>query len=635
MEHKLLQPFLAAIAAGLLLAVLSMSGSANPAALADWSQDNLLVNPDFEEGFSIWQGTSEVTVADGWVPWWVQGTEEQVREGYFKRPEFKPELERELRPDGTVRRFGVWFFHGDKAQHYFNSFGTHDAGLYQQVPVPPGSYLEFSAWVRVHSSDCDDPCVSPLEPCNERGNSHGAYRIAVGIDPQGAVPTSLGAPPPDTVIWSDLTVPPYDTWVQVRVFAQAEADTVTVYLRGWPEWPVKHNDAYWDSAALHVLPGTPTPTNTLPPSSTPTITLTPTQTGTPTQTPTMTPTLPRDKLRYLPLVNRDWAPPTPAWTPTMTPSATGTFTPTPTATDTCTPTPTPTGSPACVEGVTNGDFEADEGWQFGPTLRPPGYVIDPAGGQSRVLRLGIPNPAEDLETWSYAWQTVSLPPGASEVALTFRYYGISRGVSGDWAEALIRDATGVPLKLILWLPSPALGTQRWETVNMLLPPDLLSRLADDSLQLYFNVYNDGDGAPAALYLDDVSLLACPARARAPVPPGSDIRIVYPIRHHPGQENFWLPDTCRELEFESVLIQNVGTTAPNMGGWTLSDREGNVFTFPELVLEPGAKVRVWTQAGENVPTDLYWGRSEPVWNNDSDEAVLRDDLGTEVARLGYP
>jgi len=653
MKNKSAQYLIFAITAGLLLTIMAAIGPQGQslAAPPGLQGENLLVNPGFEEGFSTWQGSGEVTVADGWVPWWTQGTEEQTQQGYFKRPEFKPELERVLRPDGSVERFGVWFFHGDKAQHYFTSWSTHDAGLYQQVQVPRGSLLEFSVWVRVHSSDCNDPCVSPLEPCSERGNSHGAYRTDVGIHPQGAVPATLGAPPPDGVIWAGLEMRPYDTWVQVRVFATAEADTVTVYLRGWPLFRVQHNDIYWDSAVLRVLNGTPTPTNTLPPSSTPTITPTPTQTGTPTVTPTVTPTLPRDKFVYLPQLSRAWEAPAPVWTPTHTPSATATatktFTPTPTATETATPvvtasttptvTPTGTSTPtsSCTEWVTNGNFEVDAAWQFGPTLRPPAYAADPTGGGSRVLRAGIAQDGEDVETWSYAWQTVSSLPAEASVTLQFRYYGVSADPVGDWAEALIRDANGVPLKLVLWLPGGALDTRRWETHSLTLPADWLARLAGQPLQLYFNVYNNGNGAPAALYLDDVSLLVCPAPPRAPVPPGSDIRIEYPIRAYPGQENFRLPSTCSELEFESVLILNNGTTMPDLTGWTLLDREGNTFTFPELLLKPGAKVRVWTQPGQDVPTDLYWGRSQPVWNNDSDEAILYDNLGTEVARRGYP
>jgi len=52
--------------------------------------DNLLRNPDFEEGFSQ-RGAGEMIVAHRWEPWWVQGTDDQIKEGYFYRPEYKPE----------------------------------------------------------------------------------------------------------------------------------------------------------------------------------------------------------------------------------------------------------------------------------------------------------------------------------------------------------------------------------------------------------------------------------------------------------------------------------------------------------------------------------------------------------------
>ena len=40
----------------------------------------VLRNPDFEEGFSVREAV-EVTVAEGWEPWWVEGTEEEQSGG--------------------------------------------------------------------------------------------------------------------------------------------------------------------------------------------------------------------------------------------------------------------------------------------------------------------------------------------------------------------------------------------------------------------------------------------------------------------------------------------------------------------------------------------------------------------------
>jgi hypothetical protein len=128
-----------------------------------------------------------------------------------------------------------------------------------------------------------------------------------------------------------------------------------------------------------------------------------------------------------------------------------------------------------------------------------------------------------------------------------------------------------------------------------------------------------------------------------VPPDADIRIEYPIRAYPGQENFDLP-SCDDLDFEAVLIKNHGLVDVNLKSWTLSDREGNVYLFPEVVMGPGDRLRLWTKPGPNITdgafTDLHWNLTTPVWNGPGegppfDEAVLADDTGAEVARRGYP
>jgi hypothetical protein len=219
---------------------------------------NLLLNPSFEDGFSA-RGAGEVEVADGWFPWWVQGTPDQTEIGYLRRPEYKAE-------DG--RRFGYRRIHGgDFGQKYFTTYSTHVAGIYQQIPVPQGYRVTFSIWAQVWSSSGDNP---------DDIVDHGDYKVSVGIDPKGGVDGSA----PD-VVWSQ-PVRAYNEWVQLQVTAVARASTVTVFTRGAPLYRVKHNDSYWDDAS--VVASAPPP----PPPTRPTATPTPKPTYTPR--PTFTPT---------------------------------------------------------------------------------------------------------------------------------------------------------------------------------------------------------------------------------------------------------------------------------------------------------------------------------------------------------
>ncbi|MCA9975650.1 MAG: lamin tail domain-containing protein [Anaerolineales bacterium] len=75
--------------------------------------------------------------------------------------------------------------------------------------------------------------------------------------------------------------------------------------------------------------------------------------------------------------------------------------------------------------------------------------------------------------------------------------------------------------------------------------------------------------------------------------------------------------------EFVRLQNFGGSAAVMTGWTLSDDDGRVFTFPGFSLAAGASVQVWTKAGANSATDLYWGDSLSIWTNTGDVAYLRN------------
>jgi endonuclease G len=91
----------------------------------------------------------------------------------------------------------------------------------------------------------------------------------------------------------------------------------------------------------------------------------------------------------------------------------------------------------------------------------------------------------------------------------------------------------------------------------------------------------------------------------------------------------------DLAGEYVLLQNGGTEAVTLTGWTLEDAAGVIYTFPVFTLAANAEVRVWVQAGSDAGANLYWGRTQPVWNNSGDTAILRDATGVEMSRFTYP
>jgi LysM repeat protein len=87
----------------------------------------------------------------------------------------------------------------------------------------------------------------------------------------------------------------------------------------------------------------------------------------------------------------------------------------------------------------------------------------------------------------------------------------------------------------------------------------------------------------------------------------------------------------QVEQERIVMTNSGTRLADMMGWTLSDGDGNVYTFPSFRLwGNGSSVTVHTRVGEDgsPPSNFFWGKLTSVWST-GDEATLRDGEGNVV------
>lgn len=91
---------------------------------------------------------------------------------------------------------------------------------------------------------------------------------------------------------------------------------------------------------------------------------------------------------------------------------------------------------------------------------------------------------------------------------------------------------------------------------------------------------------------------------------------------------------RDVDGEYAVIENRSRLPVALGNWTLRDRAGHVFSFPEFTLAPGSRCRVRTGRGTDTATDLYWNRGAAVWNNEGDQAVLRNRRGLTVHVYTY-
>jgi|GEM_PF-3316989 len=94
---------------------------------------------------------------------------------------------------------------------------------------------------------------------------------------------------------------------------------------------------------------------------------------------------------------------------------------------------------------------------------------------------------------------------------------------------------------------------------------------------------------------------------------------------------------QKLNEEYVTFENTGSVAVDLDGWTVEDEGANhTYTFQGFTLQPGDTVTLRTgngtdDSGSVADADVYWGKSQPVWNNTGDTASLYRPDGTLEAR----
>jgi hypothetical protein len=187
--------------------------------------ENVLNNPSFEgpPGSSTlqekgWRSSLSSWMPNGWQPW-------------FRRGGLNPSIGRE--PEFAIKFRPSQAHDGGWHVAWFNSYGTHDGGIFQRVLAPKGATATFTLWMWGWSNKDD-----------VWGRSQAVYHKWVGIDPFGGTnpdsPTVKWFGPEDTM----------DKWVRMEISAVVEGDAVTVFARGKPDFPMKNNAVIADDASL-------------------------------------------------------------------------------------------------------------------------------------------------------------------------------------------------------------------------------------------------------------------------------------------------------------------------------------------------------------------------------------------------
>jgi hypothetical protein len=127
---------------------------------------------------------------------------------------------------------------GETAQCWFLNWAVMDAGVYQLVrTAQAGAWYRFSVSAQAWCDEGNDPRVS-----------QGEMYVALGIDPYGRTePFGMG------VLWSRWAWVSADHERVESPIVQAQGGLVTVYVRAWNKWRLRHNDVYVDAARLDLV----------------------------------------------------------------------------------------------------------------------------------------------------------------------------------------------------------------------------------------------------------------------------------------------------------------------------------------------------------------------------------------------
>lgn len=89
----------------------------------------------------------------------------------------------------------------------------------------------------------------------------------------------------------------------------------------------------------------------------------------------------------------------------------------------------------------------------------------------------------------------------------------------------------------------------------------------------------------------------------------------------------------DITAEAIRLRNLGD-AINISGWSLSDSDGNSFTFRETLLFPQGTLIVYSRSGTSTSDARFWGREEAVWEAD-ETLTLSDAQGRALQTLQIP
>jgi len=90
-----------------------------------------------------------------------------------------------------------------------------------------------------------------------------------------------------------------------------------------------------------------------------------------------------------------------------------------------------------------------------------------------------------------------------------------------------------------------------------------------------------------------------------------------------------------LNDEYVVFRNKCSSPVSLKGWMVKDKSGMDYVFPYFTIDNKTTVTLRTGFGTDNETDLFWGKTRAVWNNNGDSLLAMDSSGRVKLNYTYP
>ena len=169
---------------------------------------------------------------------------------------------------------------------------------------------------------------------------------------------------------------------------------------------------------------------------------------------------------------------------------------------------------SCTDILVNGGFETQTAWILSPSTVPPQYVTTPVQSGSWAMRLGNLGQLPNLASFSSVKQTVTIPGNAVSAQISFSVWTQSQpSAGGDRQELLLLP----PGATAVSQPVQAVWTELSNIPSWRQFQFAINNQIGNTVDVYFNVYNDGLGGITGMVIDNVTLTVCQGTPLPPTP----------------------------------------------------------------------------------------------------------------------